>query len=485
MNQIRLGDCRDVMRQLIAEGVKVQCVVTSPPYWGLRDYGIEPSIWGGDPACKHEWDQVRIVRNSHKNHGLAEWSEEHARGGGHKAATIQNTIELTSAFCTKCDAWRGCLGLEPDYRMYVDHMVEVFSLVWELLRDDGTLWLNLGDTYISDGGAGYQGKHGERYARTHTQRALLGNRVGAGLKNKDLAMMPHRTAIAMQDWGWWVRSDIVWNKPNPMPESGYDRPTKAHEYIFLMAKGAKTILWRARDTREWSEKPDLSETVDVGNGVMKPRWRGYDYLYDHDAIKEPASPNSHARMARARSSYAPPGQEEHRGILGPRENQNAPGVNPKATMYRRPSGWDESNGSHREMIGRYPRPEKDEGRAEQGLKESAAFGREAGWRNKQNPSFSAAVVNLVNERNKRSVWTVATSPYKEAHFATFPPALIEPCILAGSRAGDIVFDPFMGSGTVAQVAQSLGRLYLGSDINPAYKPMQERRVGNKTMGLAL
>lgn len=464
MNRIFTGDCRDTMRQLIADGVKVNTVVTSPPYWGMRDYGIPPSIWGGDPAHQHVFGKEGRKKRSGGVNNSTLGADHHLNGlqmqDIHQKVKRSSMNALTGAFC-ECGAWRGCLGLEPDYRLYLENMVEVFSLVWELLRDDGTLWLNLGDTYISSGGAGFQGKHGDRYDRTHTQRALLKSRVGGALKNKDLAMMPHRTAIALQEWGWWVRSDIVWRKPNPTPESVYDRPTKSHEYLFLLTKSAKVRLWRARDTLEWSTTPDLTERITL-RGKPKRRWRGFDYFYDADAIKEPASPNTHARMARAHNGYAPPGQNEHHGILAPRPNIN--GVNPKARD-RRPAGWDESAGSHRELIGRYARQE----------------------RGKQNESFSEAIssAEVVKFRNKRSVWTVATAPYKEAHFATFPPKLIEPCILAGCPAGGTVLDPFVGSGTTAMEALRLGRNYIGCDISTAYQPLQEKRLRSVSAGLAL
>jgi DNA modification methylase len=337
VNKVLVGDCRDSMRQLIADGVKVQCVVTSPPYWGLRDYGIPPSVWGGDTTCQHQFDK---------------------------------------AHCVKCNAWQGCLGLEPDYRLYLQHMIEVFALVWELLREDGTLWLNLGDTYVSSGGTVHQGKHGSRAGRTHTQRNILGKTSGnSGLKNKDQALMPHRTAIALQEWGWWVRSDIVWHKKNPSPSSVRDRPTSDHEYLFLMARSER-------------------------------------YYYDQAAIREPVSPDTHARASRARgSSYQPAGQKAHNGIMSARP----PGVGPKA-------------------------------------------------------------VDLVDSRNKRTVWSLASAPYSGAHTATFPPKLIEPCILAGSKIGDVVFDPFMGSGTTAYVAEKLGRRWLGCEIGQHFQPLIKDRT---------
>ena len=328
-NEIILGDCRDTMRMLIAEGVKVQCIVTSPPYWGLRDYGVA-----------------------------------------------------------------GQLGLEPTLPEFLANMVEVFDLCRELLADDGTLWLNMGDSYAAN--------RGIQPAPTNTRNKsghAGGQRVSDGLKAKDLVGQPWRLAFALQDAGWWLRQDIIWHKPNPMPESVRDRCTKAHEYLFLMTKSER-------------------------------------YFYDFDAMQEPVTGGAHARGA---------------------------GVNPKAT----PSGWDTSTGGHRNLTGRYPGTGVGFGRG---------FDKVAKPRVKQNASFSAAVKDLVDTRNRRSVWTIPTQSFDGAHFATFPEALVEPCVLAGSRPGDVVFDPFMGSGTVAQVASRLGRHYLGCELNPEYFALQRDRT---------
>jgi site-specific DNA-methyltransferase (cytosine-N4-specific) len=237
--------------------------------------------------------------------------------------------------------------------------------------------------------------------------------------------MPWRVAFALQADGWYLRQDIIWAKPCPMPESVRDRCTKAHEYIFLLTK-----------------RPD--------------------YYYDADAIKEPVTGGSH-----------------------PRGN----GVNPKAagtgvgwgyaddekprTKY--PSGWDDSLGTSHKAID-YARAEKDQGRAEQGLRDSTKLGRGAGWRNKQNESFSGAVNRLVDTRNKRSVWTIPPEPYPDAHYATFPSGLVRPCILAGSRPGDLILDPFGGSGTVGAVAIEYGRNAILIDVNPANERLMLDRM---------
>jgi len=453
----------------------VHCAVTSPPYWGLRDYGLPPVIWGGDPACPHEWGDWKFNGN-HQKH-------------------------FAGAFCRLCGAWRGSFGLEPTPELYLEHAVLIFREVRRVLRPDGTLWLNMGDSYCGSGGAGgdyndgglkagqpkFPGrtskgirggspKHAAgiwdgSYCEDHLNRYPLPN-----LKVKDLVGMPWRLALALQADGaadpkamqiidriraallqdyeyweevpamvrreverldqeyaaakegsWWLRRDIIWAKPNPMPESCQDRPTTAHEYIFLLTKRAH-------------------------------------YFYDAEAVKEISSPNSHG----------------------------SPKINP---------GW-----------------------------KQAALGK---WTKEDS----------LNGRNLRSVWTIATAPFPEAHFATFPPALPEKCIRAGTSekgvcpqcgapwvrvvekeirrhekwygeyatatqhsrgtagnayneivssqttgwhpvcqcdAGEpvpaTVLDPFAGAGTTALVAAKLQRHAVAIELNPAYVAMGVQRL---------
>lgn len=321
-NHCYQGDCRAVMRELIAAGVRVQCIVTSPPYWGLRDYGHP-----------------------------------------------------------------GQLGQEPTLREFLANMVEVFDLCRELLADDGTLWLNMGDGYVPC-------------------RA-------AGVKPKDVTGQPWRLAFALQDAGWWLRQDIVWHKPNPMPESIRDRCTKSHEYVFLLTKSER-------------------------------------YFYDFSAMQEPVSGGAHARL---------PGN----GVGFGHGYDDAERV-AKRGRIKMPDGWDTGAGGH----GSFHRQGREKGKTRK-----LADGTD---RTKNNESFDAAMQVMPATRNRRSVWTIPTQAYPEAHFATFPEALVEPCILAGSRPGDIVLDPFMGSGTVASVAQRLGRRWLGTELNPEYIALQAERT---------
>lgn len=313
INQVHYGDCRHSMNCMIADGVKVQMCVTSPPYWGLRDYGCP-----------------------------------------------------------------GQFGLEPTPAEYVANMVEVFSLVRDLLADDGTLWLNLGDSYS---GSGVNDGTKSPGLSNAAARGNPVSRPGAKtwnypLKPKDLVGIPWMVAFALRSAGWWLRSDIIWHKPNPMPESVNDRPTKAHEYLFLLAKAQK-------------------------------------YFYDGDALKTDCIAGGKIR--------------------------NGPIYSAPAQTFNR---------------------------------------------NKKTGNMADDAVWLTpTKANKRSVWSINSVAYSGSHFATFPPKLIEPCILAGSRLGDIVFDPFMGSGTTAMVAERLGRKWIGCELNEKYKPLIDERTAQLGLGI--
>jgi DNA modification methylase len=284
--------CGDALKHLasLPDG-SVQTCITSPPYWGLRDYGVASRVWGGDPECRHRWGAGERGRR-----GDLLPSEQSRSKGRLGRDRRQGAAGLKGGcFCRRCGAWKGCLGLEPEPDLYVEHLVSILREVRRVLRDDGTLWLNLGDSFAA-------------------------NRT-ASLKPKDLVGIPWRVAFALQADGWWLRSDIVWAKPNAMPESVADRPTRAHEFVFLLTKSPH-------------------------------------YFYDAEAVREPD------QGRRSGNGYKRPERLSYRGSEGPR-------------------------GLDFEWVGG------------------------AG-------------------RNRRSVWTVSTQCFKGAHFATFPEALVGPCLLAGS-----------------------------------------------------
>lgn len=304
--RIMVGDAVARLREL-PDG-SVRTCVTSPPYWGLRDYGND-----------------------------------------------------------------GQLGLESTPQEFIENLCEVFDEVRRVLADDGTLWVNLGDSY-ANGGMGNPsakstlGGGEDRGAADYS----IARKIPVGLKQKDLVGIPWRFAFAMQDRGWYLRQDIIWAKPNPMPESVTDRCTKSHEYVFLLTKN--------------------------------PR-----YYFDHEAIKEPAIHANDRRNGKGRHTYT-------------------------------------------------------------------------GKRAENDGLVQQSFVTVNDTRNKRSVWTVNTKGYKEAHFAVYPPELITPCVLAGSAEGDTVLDPFSGSGTTGEVALQNGREYIGVELNPDYAELSQRRI-TKAIGM--
>jgi DNA modification methylase len=308
------GDALTILRGLPSGSVR--CCVTSPPYWGLRDYGVA-----------------------------------------------------------------GQIGLEATPDEYAARLVALFAEVRRVLTDDGTLWLNLGDSYASGKGTCYNPGGGENSLEGHARlkeagaykldRGNKSSLAASGLKPKDLVGIPWRVAFALQADGWYLRSDIVWAKPNPMPESVTDRPTRSHEYVFLLTKSA-------------------------------------NYYFDGKAIAEETA-------------------------YGPRERRSGEGTKgavARATQIQR--------------------------------------------------THIAGSAGCGETRNARDVWTIATQPYPEAHFATFPEELPRRCILAGSEPGDTILDPFCGSGTTGAVARRYGRAFVGIELNPEYLALAEKRIGAET-----
>lgn len=316
------------MARLDAESV--QCVVTSPPYWGLRDYGVS-----------------------------------------------------------------GQIGLEKTPDEFVGKMVEVFRQIRRVLKKDGTVWLNLGDSYNA-----YNANRGPSYSKPnknhHDVMPSIAKGSGLsfpGIKNKSLIGIPWRVALALQADGWIIRQDIIWHKPNPMPESVTDRCTKAHEYLFLLTKSDR-------------------------------------YFWNAEAMKEKASGTAHRR---------------------------------KAIGHKWPGQWASGRGTHTAI---------DHNKDRKKVRKLSSAGKGV----KNNPSMDAALSDVRPTRNKRSVWTIQSQPYKGAHFATFPEALIQPCILASSNRGDTILDPFAGSGTTAKVSLKYGRRAIAIEMNPDYCELIRERI---------
>jgi DNA modification methylase len=438
IDPVRIGDaelyCGDVLSVLAGlPEESVHCVVTSPPYWGLRDYGT--GQWeGGNAECDHKESTARHDGGRVQIDGF----HGSAASDSDKGAMNYRTI------CAKCGARRidAQIGLESTPEEYVAKMVEVFRAVRRVLRKDGTLWLNLGDSYATSGTRAGN-RDGNLVKETQEHRHYY-QKLAVGLKEKDLCGIPWRVAFALQADGWYLRSDIIWAKPNPMPESVTDRPTKAHEYLFLLSRSPK-------------------------------------YFYDAEAIREPHLPASIERASRPWHGEAV---------------RNHPSGNPQLVSA---------------------------GRAEGAPMDTCPLG----------------------GRNRRTVWTIATEPYPEAHFATFPRKLVQPCILAGcpehacpkcgapwvkevektdERVGEdrggnrggiprtdgtkvmlggykpgshyvtvdhgehptctcglpaiggTCLDPFGGSGTTAEVALEYGRRAILIELKPEYVELQKRRL---------
>jgi len=302
-SRILQGDVIDKLKEIGPE--TVQMVVTSPPYWGLRDYGT--AIWeGGIEGCEHQGIESRTVS-----------------GGDGLQYTNEGSTRVYSGNC-KCGAIRidKQIGLETTPKQYIDRMVEVFQQVKRVLRDDGTVWVNIGDSYASGDKSTFVRDPAIKSNSGFSNRSGGALRIGTpgGLKPKDLIGIPWRIALALQADGWYLRSDIIWSKPNPMPESVVDRPTKSHEYIFLLSKSGRPTIWRAKDTNEWSYNPDHTETVieyEDGAPFTVRRWRGMSYFYDADAIREVGTITAGTKAAK-----------------GSTERSEMPGVNSRPREYK-------------------------------------------------------------------------------------------------------------------------------------------------------
>ncbi|MHB1419312.1 MAG: DNA-methyltransferase [Bacillota bacterium] len=377
-----LGNVLGALRELPDESV--HCCITSPPYFGLRDYGLEPTHW---PAVEYS-----------------------AMAG------------LPPVLFPE---WDGCLGLEPTPEMYVAHLVLVFLEVKRVLRKDGNLWLNLGDSYVGTGGNRKNSPNNGpnsvvgptatanmpmqgRFIVSKSKRIPRGSgRWGGGdnfvetIKPKDLIGIPWRVALALQADGWYLRSDIIWSKTNPMPESVTDRPTKAHEYIFLLSKCEQ-------------------------------------YYYDYEAIKEPvvySGPNNGVGFGH--------GTDREKRARDRVRGSKAVINNPPNSALRKSGNKERKYG---ELIGAL----------------NTHLGRSFPWEG--------------DTRNKRSVWTISTEPSPETHFATFPSKLVDPCIMAGSPEGGTILDPFGGTGTTSKEAKRLYRNSVYIDLNPTYLEMAINRM---------
>ena len=366
-NVILNGECLEVLKTLPDNSIN--CCITSPPYYGLRDYGTGSWV-GGDPNCDHASAKI-LTRFDY------DLSDVQKNNQG-------SDVKRYRSVCPTCGAVREDkqVGLEDTPEAYINKLVAIFTEVRRVLTDDGTLWINIGDTYngAKQGNTEYRKRPELSDVNSDFVKPLWG-----GAKPKDLIGIPWMLAFALRNDGWYLRQDIIWQKPNPMPESVRDRCTKAHEYIFLLTK-----------------RPN--------------------YYFDSDAIRE-------------------------RGVMV--QGDSAGSVQRDTRETHGVGGGNSGINLAKEKLA-------------QELEE-----------------------NGFSTRNKRDVWSVVPSHYKEAHFATFPEELVKPMVLAGCPKGGIVLDPFMGSGTTAVVAKSNYRNYVGIELNPEYIKMAENRIANTCVSIQL
>ena len=464
--EILRGDNRETLKTL--KDKSINTVVTSPPYWGLRDYGTATWV-GGDPNCPH-MRTTKISKNTTTGHM-----------GMFKQGNVVGDA-IYKSVCPKCGAKRmdSQLGLEETPEEYVSNLVGVFREIKRVLRDDGTVWLNLGDSYSSGG------------RRTTTNQSLRGDKdygvtrpaPSKGIKPKDLIGIPWRVAFALQQDGWYLRQDIIWHKPNPMPESVRDRCTKAHEYIFLLSKNVK-------------------------------------YYYDADAIREPLKESSIKRLSqnlenqkgssRAHAGVKPNGpmkavfgkysnvenEIKHRQGMSKLRGTKLVETRPKLPDQKVFVNFLRSKVSIKTLI---ENTDIKKTTIEHWFRNDDlgfAFPSVEDWNiikpfvNDWSKDFEKIdyaltytekhldeIKHNAKGKNKRSVWTVTTKPFKEAHFATFPMDLIEPCILAGCPEAGTVLDPFGGSGTTGIVASNHNRNAILCELNDEYSDIAEKRLGS-------
>ena len=365
--KILVGNNMEKLKEIEYESV--DCIVSSPPYFGLRDYGT--GTWeGGDPNCPHK-RLTKISKDTATGHA-GMYEQGHVVGD----AIYKQT-------CPECGAKRidEQFGLEETLEEYIEKTVLLFEELRRVLKPQGTVWWNIGDSYANKSSAwGGRGKNSILNETGLEDKQRRNTVVPDGLKAKDLMMIPSRVAIALSENGWYLRSEIIWHKPNPMPESVKDRPTSAHEKIYLFAKNKK-------------------------------------YYYDADAIRVPQKQDSIARAGR--------------------------------------DVWK----NNKIDTGNYSIPNVDSAKKlNQKVRDTVAEGK-------------------IPMANKRNVWTVTTKPFRGAHFAVFPPDLIEPCIKAGCPKGGTVLDPFGGSGTTGLVANNLGRNAILIELNEEYVKIAKKRLG--------
>ncbi len=419
LNKIYCGDSRELLAQLDDESV--DCMITSPPYWGLRDYGLEPLIWDAVDGCEHEWGDTLPPSGQSNWHTF---KREHHNPGCHKT-TIGAPMKKTNLnqnkghgnFCTLCGAWRGSLGLEPTFQLYIQHLMQIFDEVWRVLKPTGTCWVNMGDGYI--GGKGQSGAadpdkqqlradKGESINKSYHQgdggqgKTSPSDRKQIGAKVKSLAQIPSRFAIGMTDAGWILRNEIIWYKRNCMPSSAKDRFTVDFEKVFFFTKNKK--YW-------FEQQREGSNHYKTVAKVGQKRFGG-NTAPGGDTIREDRIIETQGRNKRCVWK-----------------------IDPLSVM--------------REII------DSDETTEVKAL----------------------AIQEMLSDiAEKGTLWDITTQPFKEAHFAVFPEKLVEPMILAGCPPKGTVLDIFGGAGTVGISAIKHDRNFILFELNPEYIEIANKRI---------
>ena len=359
-NKVYIGNCLDVLKTFPDESIDM--CITSPPYWGLRDYGTEGQVWGGDENCKHEFESSKRKLHS------GSWGKKDNVLPHFKNATVLNW-EVEDRMCNKCGAWKGELGLEPTPDLFVSHLCDIFDEVKRVLRPHGTCWVNLGDTYANTG----SGK-GTGNMQNKNKKGAMTPKVKCDLPAKCLVQIPSRFAIEMTNRGWILRNEIIWYKPSCLPSPAKDRYTVDFEKMFFFAKNQKYHFKQQLEPLRTPYETLIKDKRGKGSGGKGAGVKGHGNVSNHGGNK----------------------------TLGETINPNG--------------------------------------------------------------------------RNKRTVWAISTAKFEGAHFAVYPPSLIESPIDAGCPEGGVVLDPFFGSGTTAEVAMKQGKDWVGIELNEDYEKISQKRL---------
>ena len=418
--ELKIGDNREVL--LKYPDNHFDCVVTSPPYWGLRNYETSPLIFGGNPNCEHEWNEEIII--SRGNPG------DKTTLVGPQTAGIAKSANNLGSFCSKCNAWRGQLGLEPTPELFMKHLVDTFDIIKPKLKDSGTCFVNLGDTYATH--------TGKRSAQFDTDINAGNNDIFtknrpklSNVPEKCLCMIPERFAWEMIQRGWILRNKIVWKKVNSMPESVTDRFSKTYEMVYFFTKEGKYDFnldaIREPHTTQENRPP----------GIIRSRDWGYKGKYKGNAL-------------RTSSNLADTSIRDEETEIRDNNYSNEKGKNPGDCL-------------------------------------------ESSIDNLTNTELKFELLNMMNRwkemhpndwNSSRDVWKINTQPYPEAHFATFPLKLVEKPILAGCPVDGWVLDPFAGSGTVGEFCNDNRRNAVLIELNEEYKPLIVDRANLKQIPLS-